>query len=235
MVDACDEESVNGNKSVEHADEDDVQYSNGDDFSSDLQTENSLQELFERLYQLDSTVSDVGGELLKSELSGDARKELSVLVEEFLELISTVDELEGRIDSTMEQLEKEREEFSSYKEQRESRLEQEKNKRARELFTGIVDIHSDMYRGLRGDYGTVSDIEDSFNVIYQDLGEKLRLNGVEVIVPDADSEVDTEKHEVLAECTSDSVSEDNIVRVHTPGYEFNGEVIRKASVVVCSN
>lgn len=173
---------------------------------------------------------DVG--LLNEALTGDVRQEVFSLFAQSLRIENDRDELKERVETVTETLEQERADFESYKQQREKRLEQERKQYVEDVFTGVVSVHSDMVRGLNTDHESVADAKDGFEMTLHELETELENHGVTVIEPESGAEVDPELHDVVGEVPADDVESDSIVRVHTPGYVFEGDVISQAAVVI---
>lgn len=175
---------------------------------------------------------DIDSELLDEELTGAVRREVMLLVEELASFEVEVDELQSRVETLSTQLEKERDEFKSYKQQREERMEEERNQYIQDVFTGIIDVHANMYRGLATDHDTVRDVKNGFELTFSQLEDELQSHGVEVLLPEQGESVTPEVHDIIGEVTSETVAVDSVARVHTPGYSFNGDVIKPAKVIV---
>jgi molecular chaperone GrpE (heat shock protein) len=181
---------------------------------------------------LEQSSIDVDVGLLNEGLSGDVRQEVFSLFVQALQIENDRDELVDRVDAVTETLEQERADFESYKQQREERLEEERDQYVEDVFTGVTAVHSNMVRGLNADHDSVIDVKDGFEMTLHELETELENHGVTVIEPESGADVDPELHDVVGEVSAEDVGSDSIVRVHTPGYVFEGDVISQAAVVI---
>lgn len=196
----------------------------------------------DRLPEVSSDISeDIDVQLLEEKLEGDVREEVHTVFETALKLSDRVTQLEGKtasleseIETVNSQLEKEREDFKSYKKQREEKFEEERRRYVKDVFTGVVSVHSELQRAVNAEHESVESIVEGIDLIRSELESELNENGVEILRPQEGELVDTEQHDVVTTVPSDEFAADEIVEVQTLGYMFEGELLSPAEVVISS-
>lgn len=158
------------------------------------------------------------------------------------------DELE-KLKEELEKVKKEREEFLkgwqreranflNYKKDEEKRFQEIikfSNERIIKNLLPILDSLELAISSLNPKEG-LSEKEDNYlkglALIYSQLEELLRKEGVEVINPQKGEEVNPQFHEVISEAEAEGIKEKTIFQVLEKGYLLNGKVIRPARVIV---
>lgn len=202
-----------------------------EDVDSDVEQINTSDGSFTSKGVTKSSI-ELDAEMLERELDGAVLSEVLNIYEQARAIEKERDKLDEQVESLEEQLEQERADFKSYKKQRKERMEKERNQYIQELFTGIIDIHSNIYRGLETEHDSIESIQNGFETVLTELEEELKQNGVKIVLPDVEKEVDTQDHDIVAKISSDDVASGQIISVESPGYIFKNELIKPASVVV---
>lgn len=174
---------------------------------------------------IDSLVAEVAqyDESLAAEV-GELEKEAEGLRNE-------VDAKEAEIEELTERVKRVQADFKNYKERSKRRLEDEKSRATEDLVTRLLDVRDNLDRALEGETEDVEALREGVELTRNEFDRVLDQEGVEEVRPDAGTEVDANRHEVMMRVPSDE-PEGTISEVYRAGYEMGGKVLRAAQVTV---
>lgn len=152
--------------------------------------------------------------------------------------IATLRERVEKLEADLETSEDEREEleskltrkqadFQNFKKRQQKKTEQARERATEDLVERLVDVRDNLVRALDQE----GEIRDGVETTLRQFDEVLDAENVDPIEPDAGTELDPQRHEVLMRVESD-VPEGTVADLHRPGYEMAGKVLRAAQVTV---
>jgi len=145
------------------------------------------------------------------------------------ELQTTTDEQAERIETLEEQLQHTQADFQNYKKRAKKRQNDIEARATESLAERLLDIRDNLVRAL--DQDEDADIRDGVEATQRELDRILADENVEAIEPDPGSEVDPQRHEVIARVDSEE-PEGTIAELYRPGYDMAEKVLRAAQVTV---
>ena len=153
---------------------------------------------------------------------------------EIATLRDRVEELEADLDASAEQREeleskltRKQADFQNFKKRQQKKTEQARERATEDLVERLVDVRDNLVRALDQE----GEIRDGVETTLRQFDEVLDAENVDPIEPDAGTELDQQRHEVLMRVESD-VPEGTVADLHRPGYEMAGKVLRAAQVTV---
>ncbi|WP_435066879.1 nucleotide exchange factor GrpE [Haloplanus sp. C73] len=188
----------------------------------------------------DGTETDAAGD----DADGDETTDLADRVAEYdadlgsavADLQAQVDTLESeladaeeRADDLESKLKRKQADFQNYKKRAKKREEEIKERATEDFVTRLVSVRDDLVRALDQDEDV--DIRDGVESTLETFDRVLEDENVTPIEPDAGTEVDPMRHQVMMRVESDQ-PEGTVVDVYRPGYEMAGAVIQEAQVTV---
>lgn len=141
----------------------------------------------------------------------------------------TVAEYEAQVEDLEEQLKRKQADFKNFKKRMERKHEQEKARATEALVERLLDVRNNLVRALEQDEDT--DIRGGVRKTLDQFDRVLDAENVTSIEPDAGTELDPQRHEVLMRVDSDQ-PEGTVDDLHRPGYEMADKVLQAAQVTV---
>jgi molecular chaperone GrpE len=166
-------------------------------------------------------VTDSDPETVAAELAA-FRDRVETLEDTLQERTEEVADLESR-------LKRKQADFQNYKKRQKERMEEEKMRATEDLVRRLLDVRDNLERALEQDED--ADIRGGVESTLRQFDEQLERENVEPIEPDPGDETDPTRHETLATVASE-LPEGTVARIHRPGYEMAGKVVRPAQVAV---
>jgi molecular chaperone GrpE len=161
------------------------------------------------------------------------------LTEPATELQSRIESLEeevaeknDEIDELTEKLSRARADFKNYKKRTEKQQEQLKERATEDLVERLMPVRDNLVRAL--DQDEDADIRPGVESTLESFDRVLNEENVSFISPEAGSEVDPERHEVMQRVDSDQ-PEGTIADIYQQGYEMADKVLQPARVTVSSD
>ena len=220
MSDTEREESADAER---EADEDPVDASASDADGSDAEAADEATETAEE------QESEVDEEAIAERVADRDPEEVAG---EIAELRRRNDELEVEVEDLESRLKRKQAEFQNYKKRQKKRQEQERERATEDLVERLLEVRDNLKRALEQDED--ADIREGVEATFRLLDDVLEGENVEPIEPDAGTEVDPQRHEVLLRVESDRPA-GTVAEVHRPGYEMAGKVLRAAQVTVAED
>lgn len=177
----------------------------------------------------DVSVDDSLVELVEETSPEKLAHGIATLNAELAETEATLEETREEAEDLESRLKRKQADFQNYKKRQQKRLKEEKQRATEDLVKRLVDVRDNLARALDQDEDT--DIRSGVESTLEQFNQELDKENVEVIEPSVGTDVDPNRHEVLATIGSDQ-PEDTIADLHRPGYEMAGKVIRAAQVAV---
>ncbi|RNJ27009.1 nucleotide exchange factor GrpE [Halosegnis longus] len=153
---------------------------------------------------------------------------------EIATLRERVEELEADLEASEEQREeleskltRKQADFQNFKKRQQKKTEQARERATEDLVERLVDVRDNLVRALDQE----GEIRDGVETTLRQFDEVLDAENVDPIEPDAGTDLDPQRHEVLMRVESDA-PEGTVADLHRPGYEMAGKVLRPAQVTV---
>ncbi|MGM5483631.1 MAG: nucleotide exchange factor GrpE [Nanobdellota archaeon] len=121
-------------------------------------------------------------------------------------------------------------EFENYMKRTETEKEQYKYKYISDFASKIIPIIDQFEIALKHECSD-KNFYQGMMMIYSQLIDALKSEGIKEINPEG-KEYDMNKHEAISVKEDKEIEENEVVQVVKKGYELNGRVIRRASVIV---
>ncbi len=138
-------------------------------------------------------------------------------------------ELQSEVENLESRLKRKQADFQNYKKRQEERLAEERERATEDLVTRLLEVRDNLQRAI--DQDDDADIREGVESTLRLFDQELERENVERIEPTTGEKPDPTRHEVLMRVESDQPA-DTIERVHRPGYEMAGKVLRPAQVTV---
>jgi len=100
-----------------------------------------------------------------------------------------------------------------------------------ELIKSLLPVVDDLERALKASEGDGSEFREGIVLIYQKLMSIFKSQGLEVMET-LGHPFDAQKHEAIFEMTKEGTSPGIVIEEYEKGYEWHGQVLRHAKVVV---
>lgn len=100
-----------------------------------------------------------------------------------------------------------------------------------ELIKSLLPVVDDFERALKASEGDGSEFRDGIVLIYQKLMSIFKSQGLEVMET-LDRPFDAQKHEAVLEVAKEGTPPGMVIEEYEKGYEWHGQVLRHAKVVV---
>ncbi|ESS08200.1 MAG: molecular chaperone GrpE, heat shock protein [uncultured archaeon A07HN63] len=215
-------EEVDASASPESSDEGKKSNGSEADESEDGESEDDETEAIE-----DATVDELVTRITESD--DELTKPATELQSRIEELEAAVDEKDDEIDELTEKLSRARADFKNYKKRTEKQQEQLKERATEDLVERLTKVRDNLVRAL--DQDEDADIRPGVESTLESFDRVLDEENVTFISPEAGSEVDPERHEVMQRVDSDQ-PEGTIADVYQQGYEMADKVLQPARVTV---
>ena len=177
-----------------------------------------LEDLSERVEAQAETIGELQSKLDDREQALEAREEI-------------IEEYETQIEDLKSHVKRTQADFQNYKKRAKKRQEQMKARATEDLVERLVTVRDNLKRALAEESGDVDSLRDGLEMTLREFDRILADENVEEIDPEAGTEVDPQRHEVMVQVDSDQ-PEGTIAEVFTPGYEMGEKVIQNAQVTV---
>ena len=158
------------------------------------------------------------------------------LAAEVSELESRVESAESELDAKDERIEeleaalkRSKADFKNYKKRAKKRQDEIRERATEDFVERVVSVRDNLVRAL--DQDEDADIRPGIESTLEEFDRVLEEENVDPIDPEAGTDVDPTRHEVLMR-VDDERPEGTVVDVYRPGYEMAGSVLREAQVTV---
>jgi molecular chaperone GrpE len=180
--------------------------------------------------------AELDGEIDEELVQRVAESDPESVARELAALRTRVDALEGQLqarEAEAEELEsklkRKQADFQNFKKRMEKRREQERQRATEDLVERLIDVRDNLVRAL--DQDEDADIRGGVETTLRVFDDAFDAENVDVVEPEAGTEVDPHRHEVLARVESDA-PDGTIADVHRAGYVMADKVLRPAQVTV---
>lgn len=170
-----------------------------------------------------------------------SREELELLITELETRLESRENriglLEDEVAKARKQAKRERMKQEKLQEKSEEKIQEKVDETQRETAKDVIQmffqVRDNLFRAISQEENT--DIRQGVEATLNKFDEILASEGIEVINPESGSEVDPNRHKVVARVEADQ-PEGKIAQLYQPGYESDrGVIIREAQVAVSDN
>ncbi|MCU4924581.1 nucleotide exchange factor GrpE [Halobacteria archaeon AArc-dxtr1] len=178
----------------------------------------------ENVEQDGEEVGDEGDAVAGDESVAELNAAIEERDDQIAEYQERIEELEGK-------LARKQADFQNYKKRAKKRQQQIKDRATEDLVSRLLGVRDNLTRALEEEHGSVEDLREGVEMTLREFDRVLADEDVAEISPEPGSEVDPQRHEVMARVDSDE-PEGTIASVFTPGYRMGEKVVQNAQVTV---